>query len=102
MREFEADTTALRASADTIANIGEQAGTVDFGAAMRAVTGGLPGSQAAVAAARLAETWTGGLRSWEAQLHGYQADLRSAADRYEASDHAADRIFAVWAGERVH
>lgn len=101
MSGFEADTTALRASADTVARIGEQASNVDLAAGVVAAAVALPGSRSASAATRLADTLTERLQTLVVQLEAYRDDLLRAADRYEASDRTAGLTLGAQPVDRV-
>ncbi len=68
---------------------------------MSPVATGLPGSESAAAAARLAGAWQERLGTWAADIGRFGEALSATADGYAASDEAAEEAFGESLWERL-
>jgi hypothetical protein len=98
---YEADIGQLRRSADAATSVGEQASEIALGACLNRVAIGLPGSESAVAAAKLAGAWEQRLNTWAADISRFGEAVSTAADGYVASDEAAEGAFGGSLWERM-
>ncbi len=101
MGGYEADIGQLRRSADAATSVGEQASEIALGAYLNRVAIGLPGSESAVAAAKLAGAWEQRLNTWAADISRFGEAVSAAADGYVASDEAAEGAFGGSLWERM-
>lgn len=60
---------------------------------MNAVATGLLGSESAAVATTLADAWEQRLGTWTADIRGFGESVSTAANRYAASDEAAEEAF---------
>lgn len=98
---YHADIDQLRRSADAATSVGEQAREIGLGEGVDRVATGLPGSESAAAAAKLAGAWEERLGTWAADIRGFGEAVSAAADAYAASDEAAEEAFGGSLWERL-
>lgn len=101
MNGYEADIEQLRRAADAATSVGEQAREIDLGGSVNRVATGLPGSESAVAAAKLAGAWEQRLTTWATDIRGFGDAVSAAASSYAASDEAAAEAFGGNLWERL-
>lgn len=95
---FSAVTNDLRRAAGSAESAAEIAGGVRLAEALAHVGQALPGSRSAASADTLGEAWRGRLRGWSRDAEEYAAHLRTAAERYEASDGRAAASLGTFGG----
>ncbi|MGH3928867.1 MAG: hypothetical protein ACRDTF_02690 [Pseudonocardiaceae bacterium] len=101
MSGYEADIEQLRRSADAATSVGEQASEIGLGESVNSVLTGLPGSESAAVATRLAGAWKERLDTWAADIRGFGESVSAAANGYAASDEAAEEAFGGSLWERL-
>ncbi|MGH3865672.1 MAG: hypothetical protein ACRDQ4_05940 [Pseudonocardiaceae bacterium] len=98
MSGYEANIEQLRRSAVAATSVGEQASKIDLGGGVNHVAAGLPGSESAAAAVKLAGAWEQRLSTWAADIRSFGGAVSAAASDYAASDKAAEEAFggSLW------
>lgn len=94
MDGFETEIADLRGSAAAAVSAGEQASEINLGGAVSSVVSALPGSESAIAAGSLTDSWESRLATWSADVRGFADSVSASADTYAASDEQAETAFS--------
>lgn len=94
MLGFELTTAALHLAGQSASDAGGRATSVDVGAALPAVTLAMPGGRSTTVALELAAAMRAALGTWASDATAFGADLRAAAEHYEANERFTELLFA--------
>ena len=89
MSGFKAEADEIRSAGTQMTSAASEVEAADPSGSVGDIGTALPGSQSAAAAAKLATTWSKRFQGWADDGTGQGERLHKAAERYDASDHAA-------------
>jgi hypothetical protein len=90
---FEVVAAALHVAGRLACDVGEQAASVDAGGVLPAIGMAMPGGRSADVALELAAAMRAALRTWSSDTTTFGAEMRAAADRYEADEQFTEQLF---------
>ncbi|MGH4020393.1 MAG: hypothetical protein ACRDT0_14390 [Pseudonocardiaceae bacterium] len=90
MSGYQVIIDALRQAGGAAESAGEQVGAVDLAGTLTDVADALPGSRSVQAATGAANVWTDQIERWRADAQRLGQGMSASADRYAASEEAAE------------
>lgn len=90
MSGYQVIIDALRKAGDAAESAGEQAGAVNLAGTLTGVADALPGSRSTQAATGTANAWADQIERWSTGAQMLGQGMSASADRYAASEDAAE------------